>query len=108
MVEKLLDALCRGDYLGMAALFSRDCRYFDYCPLLNGKQGYFVYGREAVEMFFRNRFVQGRFEAASPVAEDERTGSYFGAYEGPFVFARLRIEELDEDGLIRKLTVCPA
>ena len=108
MVGKLLDALCRGDWLGMAALFSRDCRYFDYCPLLNGKQGYFVYGREAVEMFFRNRFVHGHFEAASPLTEDERTGSFFGSYDGPFVFARLRIEELDGDGLIRRVTVCPA
>ena len=108
MIEKLLTALCQGDYLGMAALFSRDCRYFDYCPLLNGKQGYFVYGREAVEMFFRNRFVQDHFEAASPKAEDSRTGSFFGSYDGPFVFARLRIEELDGDGLIRRVTVCPA
>ena len=108
MIEKLLAALCQGDYLGMAALFSRDCRYFDYCPLLNGKQGYFVYGREAVEMFFRNRFVQGHFEAASPKAEDSRTGSFFGSYDGPFVFALLRIEELDGDGLIRRVTVCPA
>ena len=108
MIVKLLEALCRGDYLGVAALMSRDCRYFDYCPLLNGKQGYFLYGREAVEMFFRNRFVHGHFEAASPQVEDDRTGSYFGAYDGPFVFARLRIEETDGDGLIRRVSVCPA
>ena len=108
MVGKVLEALCARDYLGLSALFSKDCRYFDYCPCLNGQPGYFVYGREAVEMFFRNRFVHGHFEAASPLVEDERTGSYFGSYDGPFVFARLRIEELDPEGKILSLRVSPA
>lgn len=108
MIERVLKALETQDYTALAACFSKDGRYFDYCPALHGAQNYFVYGREAVEMFFRNRFVHQHFEIGSPRVEGPDQGSYFGAYDGPFTYARIRIEAVDEAGLIQLLVASPA
>jgi ketosteroid isomerase-like protein len=108
MIEKVMNALTEKDAGALAECFSEDCRYFDYCPSSNGEQNYFIYGRACIEMFFQNRFTFDYFEAGDPVIEDGNTASYFGAYCGPYVYARLRIEEYDDAGLIRKVVVHPA
>ena len=59
-------------------------------------------------MFFRNRFVHNHFEIASPKAESETEATYFGYYDAPYIYARLRIEETDEHGMVVKLVVSPA
>ena len=107
MINKVMAALVQKDYRGLSECFSRDCRYFDYCPSLSGGENYFIYGREAVEMFFRNRFVHNQFEAASPVIENELRASFFGSYGTPFVYARVSIEAFADDGLIDKIVVSP-
>ena len=108
MINKLLKALYEKDYVGLAECFARDCKYSDYCPSLNGNPNYFVNGKEGVEMFFRNRFVFNHFEIASPRAESETEGTFFGYYDAPYVYARVRIEGLDENGLITKLVISAA
>ena len=108
MINKVMTALTNKDFKGLAECFSKDCRYFDYCPSLGGKENYFVYGKEAVEMFFRNKFVHRHFEASSAVVENESCASFFGSYDAPFVYAGVRIEAFDDDGLIEKLVVSPA
>jgi hypothetical protein len=108
MLEKALKALESRDYKALAACFSEDGKYFDYCPSCNGKDNYFVYGSAAIEMFFRNRFTFDLLTISDPVAESDRTASFFGAYEGPYLFARFEIEELDAHGLIKKAVVHPA
>jgi hypothetical protein len=108
MIQKALDALAAMDSVALAACFSEDCKYFDYCPSVNGKENYFIYGSDCIEMFFRNRFAHEHLVVSEPRAEDANTGSYFGAYSGPYVFARIQIEEFDENGLIKKAVVHPA
>jgi hypothetical protein len=108
MIEKALKALANKDYKALAACFTEDCKYFDYCPSCNGKDTYFVYGSACVEMFFRNRFTFDQLIVSDPVIEDEKTASFFGAYDGPYIFARFRIEETDATGLIKKAVVHPA
>lgn len=108
MIKQAMDALVKADFKAFSACFSEDGRYFDYCPALHGKDNYFVYGRDCVEMFFRNRFTFGLLTVAQPVIEDENTASFFGAYDAPFVFARFDIEEYDACGLIKKAVVHPA
>ena len=108
MVKKALKALSDKDYKALASCFSEDCKYFDYCPSCNGKDSYFVYGSASVEMFFRNRFTFDSLTVSDPVIENDKTASFFGAYEGPYIFARFRIEELDDAGLIKKAVVSPA
>ncbi len=108
MIEKALKALTAKDYETFAACFSEDCKYFDYCPSCNGKDNYFVYGSAGIEMFFRNRFTFETLIVSDPVIEDEKTASFFGAYDGPYIFARFRIEEFDAAGLIKKAIVHPS
>jgi hypothetical protein len=108
MIRKLMKALTEKDYKAMAECFSENCKYFDYCPSLNGEQNYFVYGSDCVEMFFRNRFTFDYLEVADPQFEDENTATFFGAYNGPYVYARLKIEAYDDSGLIQKVLVTPA
>jgi hypothetical protein len=108
MIRKVMKALTEKDYKTLASCFSETCRYFDYCPSQNGEQNYFVYGSDCIEMFFRNRFTFDSFEAGDPVIEDDNTASFFGAYNGPYVFARMKIEAYDDSGLIAKAVVHPA
>lgn len=108
MIKKVMNALADKDFKTLAACFSENCKYFDYCPACNGEDNYFVYGNDCVEMFFRNRFTFEHLVVSDPVIEDDNTASYFGAYSGPYVFARFRIEEYDENGLIKKVVVHPA
>lgn len=108
MIEKALKALVDMDWKAFSECFSEDCKYHDYCPSMSGKDNWFVYGRASVEMFFRNRFTFEHLFVAEPAVEDGRTASFFGAYDGPYIFARFRIEEFDGDGLIRKAVVHPS
>jgi len=108
MINRILQALYSKDYTALSKCFAKNCKYFDYCPSLSGKDNYFVYGRDMVEMFFRNRFVHKHFEIASPRAESDTEATFFGYYGAPLVYARLRIEAVDEQGLVVKLVVSPA
>ena len=61
----------------------------------------------ALRCFFKLKFLSGEFEAAEPVIESENSASYYGAYNGPYIYARFSIEEYDSTGLIKKAVVHP-
>ena len=108
MIEKVMKALTEKDYKTLAACFSENCIYFDYCPSLNGMPNSYVYGNACMEMYFRRQFVTGELEVAETLVEGKDRASYFGAYGGPYIYARLNIEEYDSSGLIKKAVVHPA
>ena len=108
MIEKVMKSMAEKDYEALASCFSEDCVFFDYCPSQNGKLNSYVYGSACMEMYFRRKFVMGEFEIGEPLIESEKTASFFGAYDGPYVYARLNIEEFNGDGLIKKAIVHPA
>jgi hypothetical protein len=107
LIDRAVTALKNQDYSAFAACFSEDGKYYDYCPSSNGGDNWFVYGREAIEMFFRNRFVHDHLIVSDPVPESERRASFFGAYDGPYLFSMFEIAETDEHGLIQKAVVHP-
>ena len=108
MIEKIINAMMDKDYKTLASCFSEDGEYIDYCPSMNGKANSFIYGNCSVEMFFRNKFAGGDFAIAEPLIESQNRASFFGAYSGPYVYAHLNIEEVDDSGLIKKIVVHPA
>ena len=108
MIEKVMDALIGKDFRTLASCFSENCQYFDYCPSLNGGSNSFIYGNDCLEMFFMQRFLSRVFEAAEPLVENESRATFFGAYDGPYIYARFSIEEYDSEGLIKKAVVHPA
>lgn len=107
MIHDLLAALENGDEQALAACFSVDGQYFDYCPCINGKDAYIIYGRKGIELLFRNLFAISRLIVSEPEADGPLTGTFFGAYEGPYVFARITIQSLSSEGLIKKVLVTP-
>ena len=107
MIERIMSALENRQYKELSECFAADGIYVDYCPALEGGECYYVYGREAIEMFFRNRFVHEHFEAASVRIEGAERATFFGYYDAPFVFASAEVESTDESGLVTRFTVRP-
>ena len=108
VIQRAMDALERKDSEGFAACFAEDGRLFDYCPSCNGSDNYFSYGSAGIGLFYGNRFYFERLIVSCPHVENENTASYFGSYDGPYVFARFQIEAFDENGLIKKAVIHPA
>lgn len=109
MINKILNALVNKDSQALADCFTENCTYYDYCPVLNGAQNFYVYGNACMALLFKHIFVAGDLEVREPEIEDSDTATFFGAYYGPYVYARLKIEEYDEaTGLISKAVVTPA
>ena len=108
MIKNILKALTDKDPAALASLFTEDCLYYDYCPAMNGMLNVSIYGSYGMELMFKKMFVSGDFEAAEPLVENETSGSFFGAYGGPYVYARITIEEYGPDGRVKKAVVHPA
>ena len=108
MIERVINALTEKDYEALSECFSENCMYFDYCPSLNDMPNSFIYGNACMAMFFKLKFLSGEFEVAEPLIENKNCASFFGAYNGPYIYARLNIEEYDNSGLIKKAVVHPA
>ena len=108
MIEKYIEAMQNGDYKALAACFAPKCRYFDYCPIGTNRDNYHVYGREAIEMFFHNKFTFHILSISDPVIESPTSANFLVAYGGTYLYARASIELATEDGLIQELTVRPA
>jgi len=107
LIEKALNALKDMDYKTFASCFSEDGKYYDFCPSSNGHDNWFAYGREAIEMFFRNRFTFSHLIVSDPVPESDTRATFFGAYDGPYLYAKFEIAEIAADGLIAKAVVAP-
>ncbi len=108
MIEKYIEAIQEGDYKALAACFSLKCRYFDYCPASNNRTNYHVYGRNAIDMFFRNKFVFRQFSISDAVIESDTSANFLVSYGGTYLHVKATIEKLSEEGLIEELTVRPA
>jgi len=108
MIERVIEAMVNKDHKLLASCFTEDCTYIDYCPSQNGEVNSFIYGNDCMEMFFNLRFKTGEFEAAEPVIESDDQATFFGMYNGPYVYSRIRVEEYGSDGLVKKAVVTPA
>lgn len=56
-IENIIDAIENKDYEGLGNLFTRDGHYCDYCANGTPQHDYHLYGKEAISMFFRNKFL---------------------------------------------------
>jgi|GEM_PF-2667104 len=105
MIENVINAMAAKDYAALAACFSEDCKFIDYCPPHDGGTDSYVYGRENVELFYRSRWVAGVPKIAEPVIENKDRATVFISYGGQYLYARISIEEYGGDGLIKKAIV---
>ena len=108
MIESIVKALVEKNPSMLAAAFTDDCLYYDYCPSMNGMPNIYIYGSYGMELMFKKMFVSGDIEAAEPLIESDTSASFFGSYGGPYVYARICIEEFGADGRVKKAVVHPA
>ena len=52
-IEKYVEAMENKDFAGLAELFAPDGILCDYCTASASQQEYHIYGKEAINMFFR-------------------------------------------------------
>ena len=60
-IEKYVEAMENKDFAGLAELFTEGGILCDYCTTSASQQEYHIYGKEAINMFFRNKFGFRRY-----------------------------------------------
>lgn len=108
MIEKVIEAMLKKDYVSLSKCFAQKCRYFDYCPIGTKKENYHIYGSAGIEMFFHNKFVFNIFSISDPIIDDENTANYLVSYGGTYLHVQAKAEQYSDDGLIQELVVRPA
>lgn len=108
LIRKFVNAMESCNAYELGQLFASDAVYIDFCPIDAGRQKYYAYGTEGIDMFFRNRFVFQHFRITDPVIMSDTQVRYFAVYGTFHLQAIATIQEFDEDGNIRALVVRPA
>lgn len=114
VINDFVAAMQSKDHQALAACFAEECRLVDYCPSQVKRPNAFLYGRNAIEMFYHNKFMFGGFTMHDPRVVNERTVNFYADYHGTLIHALAQIENCtdstcDRDGsLIQELVVRPA
>lgn len=109
MIDELIDCIKTKDYKSLASLFENDrhVEYIDYCPSCVGYDNFYIYGNNAIEMFFRNKFYNNTFYIAEEQKIDNCSATFFGCYNDRFCYCRITIENYTQEGKIVKAVVRP-
>lgn len=104
IIEKYIDAALNKDYEAISRLFTKHGHYNDYTPIGALRQEYHVYGREAIAMFFRNKFFFRQFSFSSPKILNDHQIEFVASYGNYYIVALANIEYA-EDGQILRMIV---
>lgn len=77
LIRQYVNAMQAGDSIALSKLFSPDAIFVDYCPKDAGQAQISAYGPEAIDMFFRNRFIFRRFKIFDPVIVSDTQVYYY-------------------------------
>ena len=88
-IEKYVEAMENKDFAGLAELFTPDGILCDYCTTSASQQEYHIYGKEAINMFFRNKFGFRRYSILDAEPETYRKTEIIFAI--PLYFSLYRI-----------------
>lgn len=106
-IEKYVEAMENKDFAGLADLFTKDGILCDYCSNSSAQKEYHIYGREAINMFFRNKFGFRQYSIADAEVVNEKQAEFVANFGGYNIMAIATVREVNEDGLIERLTVRP-
>ena len=84
-IEKYVEAMENKDYAGLAN----------------------IYGREAINMFFRNKFGFRKYSILDGEVVNSTQAEFIANFGGYNIMAIATVREVTEDGLIKRLTVRP-
>ena len=97
------------NYKALSECFSDHCRLFDYCPSGAGQENFFIYGKQAIDMFYHNKFILGGLTIMDPLIINERTVDFYENISGVIIHAVASIESYDMySGLINEMVIRPA
>ena len=114
VINDFVSAMQSKDHEALAACFAEECRLFDYFPSVVKRQNSFLFGRNAIEMYYHNKFMFGGFGMLDPRVVNERTVNFYADYNGTIIHALAQIENCTDgscsldDSLIRELVIRPA
>ena len=118
VINDFVSAMQSKDHEALAACFAEECRLFDYCPSVVNTYLYSIlskrFGRNAIEMYYHNKFMFGGFGMLDPRVVNERTVNFYADYNGTIIHALAQIENCTDgscsldDSLIRELVIRPA
>ncbi|MBQ7943628.1 MAG: hypothetical protein IJ326_06175 [Lachnospiraceae bacterium] len=106
-IEKYIDAMENKDFAGLADLFTKDGILCDYCSNSSSQREYHIYGREAINMFFRNKFGFRQYSILGAEVVNDTQAEFIANFGGYNIMAIATVREVNEDGLIQRLTVRP-
>ncbi|MBD5458501.1 MAG: hypothetical protein HDR27_08025 [Lachnospiraceae bacterium] len=106
-IEKYVQAMENKDFAGLAELFTKDGKICDYCTNSSSQKEYHIYGQEAINMFFRNKFGFRQYSIAEAEVVNDTQAEFIANFGGYNVMAIATVREVDESGLIKNLTVRP-
>lgn len=105
-IERYIEALENKDFEALGNLFTKDGHYCDYCAISTPLQHeYHLYGKEAISMFFRNKFLFCQYSIMEPMILNDRQAEFIASFDGYNVMAIVNLQQLSGDGHIRRLTV---
>lgn len=106
-IEKYVEAMENKDFAGLADLFIKTGTLRDYCSNSSAQKEYHIYGREAINMFFRNKFIFRQYSISEAEVVNEKQAEFIANFGGYHIMAIATVLSADENGLIEKLTVRP-
>ncbi len=106
-IEKYVEAMENKDFAGLADLFTKEGILCDYCSNSSAQKEYHIYGREAINMFFRNKFGFRQYSIADAEVVNDTQAEFVANFGGYNIMAIATVREVNVDGLIESLTVRP-
>lgn len=106
-IEKYVEAMENKDYAGLANLFAPEGIINDYCTNSAAQNEYHIYGREAINMFFRNKFGFRKYSILDGEVVNSTQAEFIANFGGYNIMAIATVREVTEGGLIKRLTVRP-
>lgn len=106
-IQRFIEVMENKDYAGLGELFTADGHYCDYCANGTAQHEYHLYGKEAISMFFRNKFLFRQYSIMEAEVLGDRQAEFIASFGGYNVMGIVTLQQITEDGHIKRLTVRP-
>lgn len=106
-IEKYVEAMENKDFAALGELFTKEGHLCDYCPNGTAQHEYHLYGKEAIAMFFRNKFTFRQYSILEASIANDTQAEFIASFGGFHVMAIATVQKVSPDGHIARMTVRP-